>query len=142
MIRRRATSPVAFLLAGALLATSWICGDRLTAAAALPPPEQFIGFKVGADNKLVRWDKILEYMQQAAASSDRVRMHELGKTNGGNSFVVVEISSADTIKTLDKQKQLARKLYFQDGAPERQGARRDLPARQDRRAADLQHPCK
>ena len=117
MIRRRATSPVAFLLAGALLATSWICGDRLTAAAALPPPEQFIGFKVGADNKLVRWDKILEYMQQAAASSDRVRMRELGKTNGGNSFVVVEISAADTIKALDKQKQLARKLYFQDGAP-------------------------
>ena len=110
-------SPVAFLLAGAILATSWIYGDRLTAAAALPPPEQFIGFKVGADNKLVRWDKILEYMQQAAASSDRVQIHELGKTNGGNSFVVVEISSADTIKTLEKQKQLARKLYFQDGAP-------------------------
>jgi hypothetical protein len=117
VIRRRATSPVALLLAGALLATSWVSGDRLTAAAALPPPEQFIGFRVGADNKLVRWDKILEYMQLAAASSDRVRTHELGKTNGGNSFVVVEISAADTIKTLDKQKQLARKLYFQDGAP-------------------------
>src|SRR5262249_11148688 len=79
--------------------------------------EQFLGFKVGADNKLVRWDKIVEYMKLAAASSDRVRFHEVGKTTDGNPFVLLEISSPDTLKNLDRYKQLERKLYFQGDAP-------------------------
>ena len=55
--------------------------NRVVAAAdALQTPEQFLGFKVGTDNKLVRWDKIVEYMKLAAANSDRVRFRELGKT--------------------------------------------------------------
>jgi hypothetical protein len=87
------------------------------AAGSLQPPEQFIGFKVGSDNKLVRWDKIVEYMKLAAAGSDRVRVRELGKTTGGNAFLALEISAPETLKSLDRQKQFARKLYFQDGAP-------------------------
>ncbi len=33
-----------------------------------PPatPEQFIGFRVGTDNKLVRWDRMLEYFRLVA----------------------------------------------------------------------------
>src|SRR5262245_9966731 len=56
-------------------------------------------------------------MQLVAATAHRVRLRELEKTNGNNPFIVVEIGSADSIKNLDRQKQLARKLYFQDGAP-------------------------
>ena len=52
-----------------------------TAAGPLQTPEQFLGFKVGADNKLARWDKIVDYMKLAAASSDRVRFRELGKSS-------------------------------------------------------------
>jgi hypothetical protein len=91
----------------------------MTAAAApsVQTPEQFIGFKTGTDNKLARWDRIVEYMKQVSAGSDRVRFHELGKTTSGNPFVMLEISSADTLKSLDRYKQLERKLYFQNGAP-------------------------
>jgi hypothetical protein len=85
--------------------------------AGLQTPEQFLGHKVGADNKLVRWDKAVEYFKLAAAGSDRVRYRELGKTSNGNPFVVLEISSADTLRNLDRYKQLERKLYFQGGAP-------------------------
>jgi hypothetical protein len=74
--------------------------------AGLQAPEQFLGHKVGADNKLVRWDKAVEYFKLAAASSDRVRFRELGKTSNGNPFIVLEISSADTLKNLDRYKQL------------------------------------
>jgi hypothetical protein len=88
-----------------------------TAAGPLQSPEQFLGFKVGADNKLARWDKIVEYMKLAAASTDRVRFHEVGKTSNDNPFVVLEISSPDTLKNLDRYKQLEKKLYFQGGAP-------------------------
>ena len=87
------------------------------AAGTLQSPEQFLGYKVGADNKLVRWDKIVEYMKLAAANSDRVRFRELGKTSNNNPFIALEISAPETLKNLDHYKQLEKKLYFQGGAP-------------------------
>ena len=80
-------------------------------------PEQFIGFKVGADNKLARWDKIVDYMKLVAAGSDRVRFRELGKTSQGNALIALEIAGPDTLKNLDRYKQLERRLYFQNGVP-------------------------
>src|SRR5882724_9428792 len=96
---------------------------RASAAAEIPTPQQFLGFRVGDDKKLARWDKIVEYMRVIANASDRVRLRELGKTTNNNPFILLEIGSADTIKNLDHFKQLERKLYFQGGAPT--GAERD-----------------
>ena len=84
---------------------------------ALPTPEQFLGFRVGADTKLARWDKIVEYFALVEGASDRVRVRELGKSTEGNPFVVLEIASADTLKRLDYYRGLQRRLYFQDGEP-------------------------
>ena len=88
-----------------------------SAAGTLQSPEQYLGFKVGADDKLVRWDKIVDYMKLAAANSDRVRFRELGKTSDNNPFIALEISAPETLKNLDHYKQLEKKLYFQGGAP-------------------------
>ncbi len=107
MIPRRTLVPI--LVLAATLAAS--------AAGSLQTPEQFLGYKVGADNKLVRWDKIVDYMKLAASNSDRVRFRELGKTSNNNPFVALEISAPDTLKNLDHFKQLQKKLYFQGGAP-------------------------
>ncbi len=90
---------------------------RARAAGEIPTPEKFLGFRVGEDRKLARWEKIIEYMRIVAAGSDRVRVTELGKTTNNNPFILLEISSADTIKNLPRYKQLERKLYFQGGAP-------------------------
>jgi hypothetical protein len=86
-------------------------------APALPEPGRFLGFPVGADNKLARWERIVEYMRLAAAASPRVRVRDLGRSTNGNPFIAVEVSSADTMKDIDRFKRLERKLYFQDGAP-------------------------
>jgi hypothetical protein len=112
MIRRRVLS-----FALVLSLASMLAGLLATAAGSLQTPEQFLGHRVGADNKLVRWDKIVEYMKLAAANSDRVRFRELGPTSNGNPFIALEIASPDTLKNLDHFKQLERKLYFQGGAP-------------------------
>jgi hypothetical protein len=114
---RRRSIPLAAALAALVLAFAGAPSNRVTAAGTLQPPEQFIGFTVGTDRKLVRWDRIVEYMKLAADASDRVRMRELGRTSGGQPFVVMEISSAETLKNLDRYKQLERKLYFQGGEP-------------------------
>src|SRR5262245_59704707 len=106
--RRTLPQPSAVTLLYTLLAT---------AALPLPTPEQHFGHRVGGDSKLIRWDKAVEYYKLAAANSDRVRFRELGKTSQGNPFIVLEITSADTLKNLDKFKALEKKLYFQGGAP-------------------------
>src|SRR5918911_3429880 len=93
------------------------CTFVIAAAGSLQPPAQFAGHRVGEDNKLVRWDRIVEYMRLGAANTDRVRFRELGKTTNGNPFIALEISSPETLKNLDHYKQLQRKLYFQGGAP-------------------------
>lgn len=109
--------PLATFLVALALAALPPRSPDLGAAPALQSPEQFIGFKVGADNKLARWDKIVEYMKHAAGGSDRVRYRELGKTTQGNPLIALEIASPDTLKNLDRYKQLERRLYFQYGTP-------------------------
>src|SRR3954468_24854381 len=87
------------------------------AGPSLQTPEQFIGFKVGADNKLARWDKIVDYMKLVAAGSDRVRFRDLGRTSQANSLIALEIASPETLRNLDRYKQLERRLYLQNGLP-------------------------
>ena len=105
------------IAAVALLLVSAPVGTGAQSASAVQGPEQFFGFRMGTDNKLARWDKIVDYMKHVAGASDRVRFRELGKSTNGNPFVALEISSAETLKNLDRYKQMERKLYFQGGAP-------------------------
>ena len=94
------------------------CAPLLVAqTAAVRSPAEFLGFKVGADNKLARWDRIVEYMRHVSTASNRVRFRDLGKTSNGNPFIVLEISSPDTLQNLDRYKAMERRLYFQGGAP-------------------------
>lgn len=86
-------------------------------AADIQPPEAFLGHRVGADGKLARWDRMLEYFRLVDAASDRIEMRELGKSTEGNPFVAIEISSSDNLKKRDYYKGLQRRLYFQGGAP-------------------------
>ena len=111
-----------FVLAFALGLCLLSSGPLATTAAgapqtALPTPEQFFGFRIGADTKLARWDKMLDYYRLVEKASDRVRMRELGKSTEGHPFVVLEIASADTLKRSDYFRGLQRRLYLQDGVP-------------------------
>ena len=99
----------AFLLTCALLAAR--------AQATIPTPDQFFGFRMGTDNRLARWDRIVEYMRRVSSASDRIRFRELGQSTNGNPFIALEISSPDTLKNLDRYKQMERRLYFQGGDP-------------------------
>ncbi len=116
MHRRRVAAAI-LLLSCLLLARTAGLAAQAGTAASIPTPQQFLGFAVGADDKLARWDKIVEYMQRVAAGSQRVKVRDLGKTTQGNPFIAVEISAPGTMAQVDRFKQLQRKLYFQGGAP-------------------------
>ena len=92
-------------------------------AATLDPPEKFAGFRMGTDRKLVRWDKIVEYMRLAAAASPRVRVEELGKTTNGNPFVVVTVTAPGTMSDLDSYRQVQRRLAYPAGLSESEADR-------------------
>jgi len=79
-------------------------------AAVISDPETFFGHKPGADNKLLRWDKIHEYFQLLGKSSDRIKIENLGKTTMGHPFILAVISSPENLAKVTRYKEIARKL--------------------------------
>ncbi len=55
----------------------------------IPTPEQFFGFEMGADRKLARWDKMVEYYDLLGETSDRLRVVHMGPSTLGNPFLVL-----------------------------------------------------
>ena len=76
----------------------------------LASPEEHFGFPMASDRKLVRWPDMLEYFQQVAAGSDRVRYEELGKATQGQPFVLLTISSAENLARLEELRQIQKRL--------------------------------
>ena len=70
-------------------------------SSKLKSPEDFFGFQMGADRKLARWDKIVEYFWHLD-KSPRVKVIELGKSTMGNSFLLSIISSSENIENIKK----------------------------------------
>ena len=82
----------------------------LSAFAAVPTPESHFGHKIGIDNELLDWDKVVTYFQALAKSSDRIQFKELGKTVEGRPQIAAVISSAANIKNLDHYLEIQRRL--------------------------------
>ena len=78
-------------------------------------PEEFYGHQMGADKKLARWDKIVEYFSKLDGESDRIKVVELGKSTEGNPFTLAYISSAENLSKLeDYRKTDAQKFTMSD----------------------------
>jgi hypothetical protein len=73
-------------------------------------PEKFFGFEMGADRKLANWDKLHEYYQLLAKSSNKMRLVELGKTSEGRPYIALFISSPANLAKLDQYKQINARL--------------------------------
>ncbi|MBA7664381.1 hypothetical protein ES703_72442 [subsurface metagenome] len=73
-------------------------------------PEQFFGFQMGADKKIARWDKIVEYFNLLDEQSDRIKVVNLGPSTEGHPTLLVAVSSAENIKNIDYLKEVNAKL--------------------------------
>jgi hypothetical protein len=119
MMRKRHFSLIVLLLT-ALWAGAWVYSARAMKVAEqtpnprgdnnVPPPETSLGFKVGEDRKLARWDQFLSYFGELAKKSDRIKLDSLGKTTLGRPFVAATISSPENLKRLDEFREIQRKL--------------------------------
>src|SRR4051812_24236483 len=94
----------------ALLSFIFLSLAPLSLAQNLTSPEQYFGFKMGADGKLVKWPQIVEYFNALGASSNKVKIIEAGKSSEGNPMIVAVISSPENLSNLDHYKEISQKL--------------------------------
>ncbi|HLX45748.1 MAG TPA: M14 family metallopeptidase [Bryobacteraceae bacterium] len=94
----------------ALLSTLWLALLCTPTFAAVPAPEGHFGHKIGVDNELLDWSKVVTYFQALEKSSDKIKFKELGKTVEGRPQIAVTISSAANIKNLDHYLDIQRRL--------------------------------
>ena len=67
---------------------------------AVPPPQDVLGFEVGQWH--ARPAQIVDYMKRLEATSDRVRLEEIGRTYERKPQVVATITSAANQARLDE----------------------------------------
>jgi hypothetical protein len=80
------------------------------ALAAIPTPESHFGHPIGVDRKVLDWAKVVSYFEALAKNSDRIVVQELGKSTEGRPFIAAWISSAETLKDLDKYREIQARL--------------------------------
>jgi hypothetical protein len=78
---------------------------------SIPTPEKFFGHRMGAEKKLARWDKIVQYMNLVGESSGRVQVEEVGKSTNGNPFLLMVISSSSNLRNIERYKTINKKLF-------------------------------
>jgi hypothetical protein len=85
-----------------------------TVFAQISPKEHF-GFTIGDDYQLANFTQTEAYFKKLAASSDRVNLLSIGKTEEGRDQPMLIISSAENLKKLDYYKEISQKLARVEG---------------------------
>jgi len=93
----------------ALLSLS-LAAPVVLAQNKITTPEEFFGFQLGADRKIARWDKIVEYFGVLEKESDKLIVRDMGPSTEGNPFLVVVISSAGNLANLDRLQKINASL--------------------------------
>src|ERR1700756_4933196 len=84
-------------------------------------PEKFFGFQLGADRKMARWDKIVEYYGVLEKESGgRMKVINMGPTTMGNPFLMVIITSPANHAKLDGIRQANLRISDPRGLTETQ----------------------
>ncbi len=86
--------------------------------AALPTPEQFFGFRMGADRKLANWDRLLEYYRTLAKGTDRMKLVDLGTSSEGRPYIALFISSPANLARLEDYRKMNATLGDPRGVPQ------------------------
>ena len=125
-MRFAARGPLCLILA--MLATGVSGAQAPASTAAVPTPEAFFGFRMGADRELADWPGLVRYFQAVAGASGRVRLVDAGPSTDGLRMTAAIVSSPDNIARLDEIRRDALRL----GDPRTLGeaAARELIARQ------------
>ena len=79
-------------------------------AEGVPTPLEVLGRIAGAKDVLSYSADVYKYMRALAAATPRVKVFDIGKTEEGRDWIVVAVADEETIKNLDKYKEINAKL--------------------------------
>ena len=80
------------------------------AYAAVPSPRSHFGFDIGDDYMLANYTQTEAYFRKVAASSDRFRLVELGKTSVGRAQLMLIASSPANLARLEEFRSISERL--------------------------------
>jgi len=117
-MRRTVTRlPLLIAFLGMVLAASSV--PTIHAQGQVTSPEKFFGFRMGADRKIARWDKLVEYYQLLEKQgAGKLKVVTMGPTEMGNPFLLLIITSPANHKNLEQLRQNNLKLSDPRGIPE------------------------
>lgn len=119
MRRNAAAVRVMHVVLSLAFAVSWVgVGAAPVISQQIASPEQFFGFQMGADRKLARWDKLVEYYEMLGRQSDRMQVVNMGPSTMGHPFLVLYISSPDNLARLEELRRINARLSDPRGATE------------------------
>jgi hypothetical protein len=81
----------------------------------IPTPKQNFGFNIGDNYQLANYTQTEAYFKKLAASSDRVKLVMIGKTEEGRDQLMLIVSSPANIKQLDRYKTISQQLAHAEG---------------------------
>jgi hypothetical protein len=84
--------------------------EYLPASKSVPTPEAVLGDVAGAPGILPYAEDVYKYMRMLEASSPRVKVYSIGKSEEGREMIAVAISSPENIKNLEANRALLGKL--------------------------------
>jgi hypothetical protein len=87
-------------------------------AQTIQAPEEYFGFKPGADYMLFDYERLIGYLQKVDIVSDRLKLLEIGHSPLGKPMYVAFISTEKNIRDLDALKVINRKLALDPNIPE------------------------
>jgi hypothetical protein len=92
----------------------------LAAMAQAPTPESVLGHKPGDDFYLATYEDALGYFRKLAASSNRIKLVNVGKTTRGRDWFIAFLSDPANLAQLDHYKDISRRLALSRGISDEQ----------------------
>ena len=84
-------------------------------AQSVPSPKSHFGFNIGDNYKLTTFTATEAYLKKVEASSNKVKLVTIGKTEEGRNHYMMVVSSPENIKQLQKYKSISQKLARAEG---------------------------
>ncbi len=99
-----------------VLLTTLLCAvATLGAQTRIPAPKDHFGFELGDDYQLATYRQIADYWRSLDRASDRLVLHEMGKTAEGRPQVMAIVTAPANHRHLARYKEIARRLALAEG---------------------------
>jgi hypothetical protein len=84
--------------------------DHLPSSDKVPSPLKFNGYIAGAADRLTYAADVHRYMRALESASPRVKVFSIGKSEEGREMILVAIADEETVRNLDRYKEITKKL--------------------------------